>query len=200
MSINEGLEIAARRCEIFAITGNDGDIETAKYLAQAIRQLKYSTPINDDIPPRKSLPSKNINIKEPVDNDLKPYGYAPGKYTILCRQCHHQVDDCDRRSLNCRNCARNLYFVHNHANSSVDKPMILKGIGIKDGDGFKDTTKIGEIIYVWNEEIPVPHKPGCYPRLGFTYFAASKDQYEFSPASIHEANHWLETQYRNTEI
>lgn len=64
--------------------------------------------------------------------------------------------------------------------------VILKGIGKINGDGFKDTTKIGEVVFVWNKELPSPYAPGLYPRVGNEVWAASREQYDFQPATVAE--------------
>lgn len=60
---------------------------------------------------------------------------------------------------------------------------ILKGIGKIDGDGWKDTTTKGEVVYVWNAEKPSPYAPGQYPRIGNEGWSASTSQYDFTPAT-----------------
>jgi hypothetical protein len=60
-------------------------------------------------------------------------------------------------------------------------PLLLKGIGKIAGDGFKDETRIGEVIYAWNREHPAPHAPGQFPRLGNPVYAASTEQFSFRP-------------------
>ena len=60
---------------------------------------------------------------------------------------------------------------------------ILKGIGKITGDGWKDTTIKGEIVYVWNAEKPSPYAPGQYPRIGNEGWSASTSQYDFTPAT-----------------
>jgi hypothetical protein len=68
------------------------------------------------------------------------------------------------------------------------EPAILKGIGRIDGDGWKDITKRGEVVFVWNTEMPRPHKAGQYPRVGNQCeWTASTDQYDFAPATPNEA-------------
>lgn len=69
----------------------------------------------------------------------------------------------------------------------VQEAMILKGVGKINGDGWKDTTKIGQIVFVWNAELPKPYAPGQFPRVGNESYAASTDQYDFVPATLDEA-------------
>jgi hypothetical protein len=61
---------------------------------------------------------------------------------------------------------------------------IFKGVGKITGDGWKDTTKLGEVVFVWNAELPPPYAPGQFPRLGNPIWSASADQYDFTPASV----------------
>lgn len=64
---------------------------------------------------------------------------------------------------------------------------IMKGIGKINGDGWKDTTKIGQVVYVWNTEMPAPHESGQYPRVGNQCgWTASTSQYDFYPAAPEE--------------
>lgn len=64
---------------------------------------------------------------------------------------------------------------------------ILKGTGKIDGDGFKDTTRTGEVVYVWNSELAAPYAPGQFPRVGNQAgWTACRDQYDFEPASVEE--------------
>ena len=65
-------------------------------------------------------------------------------------------------------------------------PQVLKGVGKINGEGWKDTTTIGEVVYVWNAEKPSPYAPGQYPRIGNEGWSASTAQYDFSPASVDE--------------
>ena len=65
-------------------------------------------------------------------------------------------------------------------------PQVLKGVGKINGDGWKDTTSIGEVVYVWNAEKPSPYAPGQYPRIDNEGWSASTAQYDFSPASVDE--------------
>lgn len=65
-------------------------------------------------------------------------------------------------------------------------PLLLKGIGKIAGDGFKDETRIGEVIYAWNREHPAPHTHGQFPRLGNPVYAASAEQFAFFPVEDDE--------------
>ena len=65
--------------------------------------------------------------------------------------------------------------------------IILKGVGKINGDGWKDTTRVGEVVFVWNTELPEPYKPGQFPRIGCAGWSASTDQYNFTQASAEEA-------------
>lgn len=73
---------------------------------------------------------------------------------------------------------------------------VLKGIGKVAGDGFKDTTKVGEVVYAWNQEQPSPYKPGQYPRLGNGCgWTADIEHFDFTLASTAEIVSALETPY-----
>lgn len=76
------------------------------------------------------------------------------------------------------------------AGKGVAKPapaLLLKGTGKIAGDGWKDTTRIGEVVYAWNREMPEPYKAGQFPRLGNPIYSASTEQYDFTPCSDEEA-------------
>jgi hypothetical protein len=60
-------------------------------------------------------------------------------------------------------------------------PGILKGVARHSGDGFKDPTRQGDVVYVWNTELPAPYAPGQYPRVGNHIYSASTDQFDFIP-------------------
>ena len=72
------------------------------------------------------------------------------------------------------------------ARTPMGEPQVLKGVGKINGDGWKDTTSIGEVVYVWNAEKPSPYAPGQYPRIDNEGWSASTAQYDFSPASVDE--------------
>lgn len=61
--------------------------------------------------------------------------------------------------------------------------VIFKGVGKIDGDGWKDVTRKGQIVYVWARELPSPYAPGQYPRVGCEGWSASTDQFDFEPAT-----------------
>lgn len=72
-------------------------------------------------------------------------------------------------------------------------PPILKGIGRINGDGFKDTTKVGEVVYAWNAELQAPFGPGQFLRVGNDCgWTASRDQYDFVPATTDEVREAFE--------
>lgn len=81
------------------------------------------------------------------------------------------------------------YGVHDDASGGV-KPeltgLILKGIGRINGDGWKDVTSKGEVVFAWNRELPKPYAPGQYPRVGHDGWTASTSQYDFVPATVDE--------------
>ena len=79
-----------------------------------------------------------------------------------------------------------LYAAASPARTPMGEPQVLKGVGKINGDGWKDTTSIGEVVYVWNAEKPSPYAPGQYPRIDNEGWSASTAQYDFSPASVDE--------------
>lgn len=71
--------------------------------------------------------------------------------------------------------------------SEKERTAILKGVGRINGDGWKDVTRIGEVVYVWNDERPTPYAPGQFPRIGNDCgWTASREQYDFTPATLAE--------------
>lgn len=71
---------------------------------------------------------------------------------------------------------------------------VLKGVAKFGGDGFKDPTVKGQVVYVWNQEKPLPYKPGQFPRVGNgAGWTAERDQFEFTAASLGEIVDALET-------
>lgn len=77
--------------------------------------------------------------------------------------------------------------------------QVLKGVGKINGDGWKDTTKVGEVVFVWNEELPPPYSPGLFPRVGNEIWSASTDQYDFEPATAAEVRALFEAHRIATE-
>jgi hypothetical protein len=63
---------------------------------------------------------------------------------------------------------------------------LLKGIGKINGDGWKDVTRKGEVIFVYANPLPKPYigHDGSrqYERVGNISWTASDRQYDFKPA------------------
>lgn len=72
------------------------------------------------------------------------------------------------------------------AQSDLVEAVVLRGVGKRTGDGFKDTTTKGEIVFVWNAELQPPYAPGQYPRIGCEGWSASTEQYDFGPATAED--------------
>lgn len=72
------------------------------------------------------------------------------------------------------------------------EPAALKGIGRINGDGWKDTTRIGEVVFVWNAAMLKPYSPGQYPRIGCGGWTVSVEQYDFTPATAEELRQAVE--------
>lgn len=70
--------------------------------------------------------------------------------------------------------------------SARDDAAILRGVGKINGDGWKDKTKIGEVVYVWNAPLEPPYAAGQYPRIGCELWSASIEQYDFTPAGAED--------------
>ena len=103
-----------------------------------------------------------------------------------------------------RDCPHGLHSVGSCSDCSVNRSMddqphapvsrpagegeresvaILKGVGKITGDGWKDTTTKGDVVFVWSAERPSPYAPGQYPRIGNEGWSASTSQYDFTPAT-----------------
>ncbi len=65
--------------------------------------------------------------------------------------------------------------------------QVLKGTARRSGDGFKDETKKGHVVFVWNQPLPSPYAEGQYPRVDNSIMSASTDTYDFEPATVDEA-------------
>lgn len=82
--------------------------------------------------------------------------------------------------------------IPNAKGATAGAPQLLKGIGKIDGDGFKDTTRKGEVVFVYAQPLADPYAPGQYPRIGNTGYSASTEQFDFTPATIDEAREYIE--------
>lgn len=68
--------------------------------------------------------------------------------------------------------------------------QVLKGTGVISGDGWKDTTKVGQEVFVWAREMEKPYAPGQFQRVVSNHqcdWTASTEQYAFEPATVEEA-------------
>ena len=65
--------------------------------------------------------------------------------------------------------------------------QILKGVAFRSGDGWKDQSVRGEVVYVWNRELPDPYAEGQFPRVGNSGWSASTSMFDFTPCSVEEA-------------
>lgn len=63
---------------------------------------------------------------------------------------------------------------------------LLKGTGKIDGDGWKDTTQVGEVVFAYPRSLPKPYAPDQYERVGNMGWTASARQYDFRRASLRE--------------
>lgn len=76
--------------------------------------------------------------------------------------------------------------------NTAGAPQFLKGIGKINGDGFKDTTRKGEVVFVYAQQFPKPYAPGQYPRVGNTIYGAGAEQFDFTPATVEEVRDFIE--------
>lgn len=74
---------------------------------------------------------------------------------------------------------------------------LLKGIGRRDGDGWKDVTQKGEVVFAYGRELPRPYASGQFERVGNIGWTASRDQYDFTPASLTEVLRLLPAIWRD---
>ena len=69
---------------------------------------------------------------------------------------------------------------------SLDKVQILRGEAHTAGDGFKDTTELGDVVFVLNKQMPPPFQPGQFPRLRDPSWTATSNHFTFRPATHEE--------------
>src|SRR5690625_569727 len=69
---------------------------------------------------------------------------------------------------------------------SKTEAQILKGVARISGDGWKDKTREGDVVYVWNRELPPPYALGEYLRVGNDVWAAGTNVFDFAPAPQEE--------------
>ncbi len=68
----------------------------------------------------------------------------------------------------------------------LSEAAILKATRIADGDGWKDTAKAGDVVFVHNVPLPPPHSPGQMQRLGEQGWTVGVDEWTFVPATPQE--------------
>jgi hypothetical protein len=47
------------------------------------------------------------------------------------------------------------------------------------GDGWKDTTRDGDVKFAYGYELPCPYAPGQYQTIGFPVSSVTQDQWRF---------------------
>ena len=77
--------------------------------------------------------------------------------------------------------------------SEVKMPRILKATCHTGGDGWKNTDEKGEIVYVWDDELPKPYAPGQFKRVGFTNWTVSTDHFSLEPVDEAEYRGIIDT-------
>ena len=63
---------------------------------------------------------------------------------------------------------------------------ILRGVGRYTGDGWKDCTKKGQVVFTYGCQLPRPYGEGQYERVGNICWTASTHQFEFRRAHLWE--------------
>jgi hypothetical protein len=63
---------------------------------------------------------------------------------------------------------------------------ILRGVGRYTGDGWKDCTKKGQVVFTYGRQLPRPYGEGQYERVGNICWTASTRQFEFRRAHLWE--------------
>ena len=84
--------------------------------------------------------------------------------------------------------AESSHLTSQPAQSDLVEAVVLRGVGKRTGDGFKDTTVKGDIVFVWNDELQPPYAPGQYPRIGCEGWSASTEQYDFAAATAEDVS------------
>lgn len=78
-------------------------------------------------------------------------------------------------------------------------PVILKATAKTDGDGWKDSRRAGEVVFVHAEELPAPHAPGQYLRCGETTWTVSQKDWDLVPATAQEVKDLFFTSFIKTK-
>jgi hypothetical protein len=63
---------------------------------------------------------------------------------------------------------------------------ILRGVGRYTGDGWKDCTKKGQVVFTYGRQLPRPYGDGQYERVGNICWTASVHQFDFRRAHLWE--------------
>jgi hypothetical protein len=146
--------------------------------------------LNRENPPRNAPAYSNEDariLRLQLENLLA----NPAPLPMMPKDVFDAAAAANREAINKANAA--LAVVANRAPAMGAGSLILKGVGKIDGDGWKDTTRKGEVVFVWNTEMPKPYAPGQYPRIGNQCgWTASTDQYDFTPATAQEASEAVE--------
>lgn len=79
-------------------------------------------------------------------------------------------------------------------------PVILKATARTDGDGWKDSRKAGEVVFVHAEELPKPHARGEYLRCGETNWTISDKDWDLVPATAKEVKELFLSRFVQTKL
>lgn len=74
---------------------------------------------------------------------------------------------------------------------------IFKGVGRYNGDGWKDGTTKGEVIFTYGRQLPRPYGAGQFERVGNICMTATAKQYDFTRASLLEVIRLIPTIIRD---
>ena len=68
----------------------------------------------------------------------------------------------------------------------LSETAIFKATRRENGDGWKDTAKAGDVVFVHNVTLPSPYAPGQMQRLGQDSWTVSAEEWDLVPATPQE--------------
>lgn len=68
----------------------------------------------------------------------------------------------------------------------LSETTIFKATRRADGDGWKDTAKAGDVVFVHNVTMPSPYSPGEMQRLGEDSWTVNAKEWDLVPATPQE--------------
>ena len=72
--------------------------------------------------------------------------------------------------------------------AAIQGRKVLRGVAHRNATWKEGDTSKGDVVYVWDAELPAPYVPGQFPRIGNEGWAASTSLFTFQPAIADEVN------------